>query len=73
MDKYMDKYRKIIKSLIKKQEKKLEKLNRDLSKKEFDRERMCLKANYLDGETFKRISAIEDILTPKTDLETEDE
>ena len=68
MDKYMDKYRKIIKSLIKKQEKKLEKLNQ----REFDRSRICFKADYLDGGTFKATSINED-LKLKTDLEKEDD
>lgn len=69
----MDKYRKIIKGLIKKQEKKLEKLNPNLYKREFDGEKMCLKSGYLDGGTFKRKNAFEDILTSKTDLEIEDD
>ena len=69
----MDKYTEIIKGLIKKQEKILEKLNQSKNLKEFDKESMCLKANYLDGGTFKIKNAFEDILTPKADLEIEDD
>jgi hypothetical protein len=68
----MDRYREIIKSLIKKQEEKLAKINKTLFEKEIDRDRVCLKADYLDGGTFK-ISTIEDNLIPKTDSRIEDD
>ena len=69
----MDKYTEMIKGLIKKQEKILEKLNQSKNLKEFDKESMCLKADYLDGGTFKIKNAFEDILTPKVDSEIEDD